>query len=65
MGGGGGAEFSFITKNGSVCRGLRPLRPPLLMHFQFLFFLFFQTESSCLFYLSFNFDFCVSKIMHL
>ena len=22
-------------------------------------------ESSCLFYLSFNFDFCVSKIMHL
>ena len=22
-------------------------------------------ESSCLFYLSFNFDFCVSEIMHL
>ena len=22
-------------------------------------------ESSCLFYLNFNFDFCVSKIMHL
>ena len=26
---------------------------------------FFLHESSCLFYLSFNFDFCVSKIMHL
>ena len=25
----------------------------------------FQCESSCLFYLSFNFDFYVSKIMHL
>ena len=25
----------------------------------------FFFESSCLFYLSFNFDFCVPKIMHL
>ena len=25
----------------------------------------FSSESSCLFYLSFNFDFYVSKIMHL
>ena len=26
---------------------------------------FYFCESSCLYYLSFNFDFCVPKIMHL
>ena len=33
----------------------------LLQNFQCCYF----CESSCLFYLSFNFDFYVSKIMHL
>ena len=31
----------------------------------FLFYSCYFCESSYLFYLSFNFDFCVSKIMHL